>query len=313
MTVTEEQLDTVVSELGQLAQRHYDVAQLTTYKVGGTAAIFVKAENQDDLLQVAAAVRGSYLPMIVLGRGSNTLFGDGEFRGVVLQLGDFFNNIEIPQSGLLAQVNAGASVPLPVLARRTAGAGLSGLEWGVGVPGSIGGAIRMNAGGHGSDMAQTLIEVSICDVTSCVIESVPASEVGLRFRGSNIQDHQIVLSARFELTWGDRRESESMIDDIVKWRRDHQPGGQNAGSVFVNPIPGEVTAGQLIDDCGLRGFRIGTAEVSSKHANFIQADVDGRAGDVLAVMRHVRQMVHSKYGFELRSEVRLVGASPEFS
>ena len=111
---------------------------------------------------------------------------------------------------------------------------------------------------------------------------------------------------------GDRAECERELDEIVRWRRENQPGGQNAGSVFVNPVPGEVAAGHLIDHCGLRGFRIGSAEVSMKHANFIQADADGKAADVLALMSHVRRVVADKTGHVMRSEVRLIGFGESF-
>ena len=121
------------------------------------------------------------------------------------------------------------------------------------------------------------------------------------------QDHQVVLTATFQLAPGDRSESEAVIGEIVRWRREHQPGGQNAGSVFVNPVPFQLSAGEVIDELGLRGFRIGSARVSEKHANFIQADEGGSADDVRAVMEAVRARVAAERGIELRSEIRLVG------
>ena len=165
----------------------------------------------------------------------------------------------------------------------------------------------MNAGGHGSDMAASLVDARILDWVTGEIDRWSADDLGLRFRGSGLDDGQVVLAARLRLNPGEQADSERELEEIVRWRRDHQPGGQNAGSVFVNPVPGEVAAGQLIDGCGLRGFRIGSAEVSTKHANFIQADVDGNAADVLAVMSHVRRVVADKTGHVMRSEVRLVG------
>jgi UDP-N-acetylmuramate dehydrogenase len=204
-------------------------------------------------------------------------------------------------------VETGSAVLLPVLARRTVAAGLTGFEWAVGVPGTVGGAVRMNAGGHGSDMAASLVDARILDWVTGEIDQRSADDLGLRFRGSGLDDGQVVLAARLRLNPGEQADSERELEEIVRWRRDHQPGGQNAGSVFVNPVPGEVAAGQLIDGCGLRGFRIGSAEVSTKHANFIQADVDGNAADVLAVMSHVRRVVADKTGHVMRSEVRLVG------
>ena len=134
-----------------------------------------------------------------------------------------------------------------------------------------------------------------------------ARDLGLRFRGSDLTDDQIVVEVRLDLRRGDRDTSERQIAEIVRWRREHQPGGQNCGSVFVNPVPGEVTAGGLIDSLGLRGLRIGTASVSEKHANFIQASDGGSATDVRAVMETVRDRVAAATGFVMRSEVRLVG------
>ena len=136
---------------------------------------------------------------------------------------------------------------------------------------------------------------------------LPADRLGLRFRGSDLNDEQIVLSARLQLERGDRARSEQMINEIVHWRRENQPGGQNAGSVFVNPIPGQLSAGELIDRVGLRGYMLGTATVSTKHANFIQAAEGGSAADVRALIDYVRLRVFEETGFSLRSEVRLVG------
>src|SRR5829696_1457044 len=140
-------------------------------------------------------------------------------------------------------VAAGGGVALPVLARRTAAAALTGFEWAVGVPGSVGGAVKMNAGGHGSDMAACLVGVDLVERgDGDGVRTVPAAALGLRFRGSDVGDHQVVLRARLRLAPGDREHSEREIAEIVRWRREHQPGGQNAGSVFVNPVPGEISA-----------------------------------------------------------------------
>jgi UDP-N-acetylmuramate dehydrogenase len=206
-------------------------------------------------------------------------------------------------------VRAGGGVALPVLARRTAAAGIRGFEWAVGVPGSIGGAVRMNAGGHGSDMAASLVDLRVFDMNApdLGLQTVPAERIGLRFRASDLAPAHVVHDVRLRLEVGDRAEAEREIGEIVRWRREHQPGGQNCGSVFVNPVPGEVTAGGLVDGLGLRGFTIGTAFVSGKHANFIQATEGGSAQDVRSVIEHVRAEVARATGYRLRSEVRLVG------
>lgn len=290
--------------LGPLARRGVPIGPMTTYRVGGAAALFVRAASIEDLRLVAAAVQASAVSVLIVGRGSNLLVADEGFDGLAVALGDIGDRLDI--DGL--DVVAGAGLLLPVLARRTAAASLTGLEWAVGVPGSVGGAVRMNAGGHGSDVAATLQSLDLVDLaTGAEAHRLPVERLGLRFRGSSVGDLQIVVRARFRLAAGDRAASEREIAEIVRWRREHQPGGQNAGSVFVNPIPGQLAAGELVDDLGLRGFRIGTAHVSDKHANFIQADDGGRAADVRAVIEHVRARVAAEHGITLRSEVRLVG------
>lgn len=285
------------------AERDVPLGPLTTYRVGGAAALFVRARDVDDLDAVAEAYRETGLPVLVVGRGSNLLVADDGFRGIAVSLTAIGTGIEIDGT----RVIAGGAVALPVLARQTVAASLTGFEWAVGVPGTVGGGVRMNAGGHGSDIAASLVSVDLVDLAARRRGTVDASRLGLRFRGSDLADHQVVVAATLALEVGDRERSEAVLAEIVRWRREHQPGGQNAGSVFVNPVPGAVAAGALIDDLGLRGLRVGSAYVSDKHANFIQADEGGRAADVRAVMDEVRRRVAAATGFELRSEVRLVG------
>ena len=300
--------------LGSRVERDVRMSNYTTYRVGGRAAVVVTVDGSDDLAKVHACLADRSVSVLVLGRGSNLLVSDAGFDGVVIRWGAMGETIEIPDDESATEhVTVGAGALLPIVARRTAHAGLTGFEWAVGVPGSVGGAVRMNAGGHGSDIAASLVDVEIFDLTTGRATTRSASELGLRFRGSNLHDTDVVVSARLGLTRGSSSESLAAIDEIVRWRRDNQPGGQNAGSVFVNPVPGEVSAGELIDRVGLRGFRIGTAEVSTKHANFIQADENGRAADVRAVMTHVHDVVQSATGFDLRSEVRLVGFAEDES
>ena len=176
-------------------------------------------------------------------------------------------------------VEAGAAAALPVVARRTVAAGLTGFEWAVGVPGSIGGAVRMNAGGHGSDMAAVLAGVRVVDLRTGEDGWVPASRPRTSATArSAVAPHHLVLAARLALAAGDVERGTAELAEIVAWRRANQPGGPNAGSVFTNP-PGD-SAGRLIDAAGGKGRRHGTAAVSTKHANFIQADEGGRADDV---------------------------------
>jgi UDP-N-acetylmuramate dehydrogenase len=290
--------------LAAFATADEPLAPHTTYKLGGPAAVFAVPRSLAELGLVAQVAHDTGLPVLALGRGSNLLVADRGFPGIVVSLSALADTVEVHPD---ATVRAGAAVALPVLARRLSAAGVIGFEWAVGVPGSIGGAVRMNAGGHGSDMAASLVEVDVFDLHSGRHSRVEVARLGLRFRGSDLADHQVVLEATLGLTHGDPATSEAALAEIVRWRREHQPGGQNAGSVFVNPVPGELAAAQLIDGLGLRGFRIGGAFVSEKHANFIQAAEGASATDVRAVIEHVRTEVFEATGFLLRSEVRLVG------
>ncbi|MGH9179240.1 MAG: UDP-N-acetylmuramate dehydrogenase, partial [Acidimicrobiales bacterium] len=198
---------------------------------------------------------------------------------------------------------------LPVVARRTAAAGLTGLEWAVGVPGSVGGAVRMNAGGHGSDVGQSLLGIRFVDLAGGEDGERPAAALDLAYRRSSIAATHVVVEASFGLAPGDREEAEARIVEIVRWRREHQPGGQNAGSVFTNP-PGD-SAGRLVEAAGLKGLRVGSATVSPKHANFVQADEGGRADDVMALITEVQRLVEERMGVGLAPELRLVGFGGE--
>ena len=202
-------------------------------------------------------------------------------------------------------VRAGGAARLPVVARTSVQHGLTGFEWAVGVPGSIGGAVRMNAGGHGAEIVDALLDADVLDLRTGGRRTRPAAELQLGYRRSAIADGDLVLAARFALAPGDVEEGGARLAEIVQWRRHNQPGGQNAGSVFTNP-DGD-SAGRLIDTAGAKGLRIGTAEVSPKHANFIQADEGGSADDVVALMAEVRRRVQAAHGVWLHAETRLVG------
>lgn len=310
MMATATARETALAILGGIAAADVPLGPLTTYRVGGRAAVLVKPATIDDLELVATARDASGLPILVVGRGSNMLVADSGFEGIAIWVPALEATLEMPvgddRGGELI-AHAGGGLSLPVVARRLAAAGLRGFEWAVGVPGSIGGAVRMNAGGHGSDMAACLRDAMVFDMRTATVATRPAETLGLRFRASELTDDDIVVSAALRVRSGDRDAAEAELAEIVRWRRDNQPGGQNAGSVFVNPVPGEVSAGMLIDRLGLRGFTIGTAGVSEKHANFIQASDAGSAADVRAVIEHVRARVAAETGYVLRSEVRLVG------
>jgi UDP-N-acetylmuramate dehydrogenase len=297
----------LAAALGPRATRHHPLGPLTTYGVGGAAALFVEVEGRDDLDMLRDALSGHQVPLFVIGRGSNLLVADDGFDGVVVHLGNRFAAIELPGEvkGPPFVVRVGAAVPLPVLARKAADAGWSGLTWAVGVPGSIGGAVRMNAGGHGSDMAACLHRYTWVDLRGGRGGEDGVERLAYGYRTSSVTPWELVVQAELLVEPGDVAAEQAELKSIVSWRRAHQPGGSNAGSVFTNP-DGD-SAGRLIEVAGLKGFRLGTAQVSEKHANFIQADKDGRADDVHALMAHVRDVVSEQSGVALRAEVRLLG------
>jgi UDP-N-acetylmuramate dehydrogenase len=298
------------------AKRNVDLSQFTTYKVGGTAALHMMVSSIDDLYLVSAVLAEVELPILVIGRGSNLLISDSGFKGLALTIGGLADYVDLPNRDEEPEVEPialfGGSVALPVAARQSVARGLTGFEWGVGVPGSVGGAVRMNAGGHGTEMPSSVTPVRMFHLRKGLEAHVNAVDLGLRFRGSALDDHHVVLSATVDLEWSKSPEaSEAELQEVVRWRRENQPGGQNAGSVFVNPEPGKVSAGAVIDELGMRGLRVGSAQVSEKHANFIQADVGGSAQDVVALMAEVRRRVRDERGYVLRSEIRLVGFEDE--
>lgn len=296
-------LATARAILGERGATDAPLGRRTTYRVGGPAALALELDGRQDLDLASRAVRESGVEVLVVGKGSNLLVADSGFRGLVLFVGggDPWGALDIGEETVIS----GAGVSLPVLARRSATAGRAGLEWAVGVPGSVGGAVRMNAGGHGSDIAGHLVEAEVFDLRNGDTGPRSLSDLQLGYRHSSLDAKEVVVSATFRTTEGDAAASLATIEDIVRWRRENQPGGQNAGSVFVNP-DGD-SAGRIVDAAGCRGLRLRSAEVSPRHANFIQADPGGRADDVFGLIREVQKRVKDHLGVELVPEVRLVG------
>ncbi|MBW3536370.1 MAG: UDP-N-acetylmuramate dehydrogenase [Actinobacteria bacterium] len=289
--------------LGARVQVNSPLGRRTTYRVGGPAALGMELSTAEDLALLCDAVSASQIDVLVVGKGSNLLVAESGFMGlaVFVDPAGVWGEIEV----LDDEVRAGAAVSLPVLARRTASAGRAGLEWAVGVPGSVGGAVRMNAGGHGSDVAAHLVSAEVVDLSTGARSARSAGDLELGYRHSNLRGPDLVLSARFSVVAGEASASMETIEQIVRWRRDNQPGGQNAGSVFVNP-EGD-SAGRLVEAAGCKGLRMGSAQVSERHANFIQADQSGSADDVAALIREVQRRVKDHLGVDLAPEVRMVG------
>lgn len=272
--------------------------ELTTYKLGGPAKWYLEPASVDELQQLAPVD----VPILVIGRGSNLVIADEGFDGLVIRLGKAFNHRRLEGDLLIA----GGASPLPAVARDAARQSRTGLEWFVGVPGSVGGAVRMNAGCFGSETADVLVAAQLVDLLTGEVRHAGPSELAMSYRHSNVADHEIVTEASFSTDPGDRSTSEQRMRDITRWRRDHQPGGTlNAGSVFRNPP--EDAAGAIIDRLGLKGMRVGGASVSTKHANFFVADPGASAADVRGLVRAVQQAVREATGIELQPELTFAG------
>lgn len=297
----EQGLDVAARVLGELASFDTPLGARTTYRTGGRAAIFVEVNDEGVVPLLSEAVRESGAEVLVLGNGSNLLVSDSGFSGVVVALGPAFDWIRVNTS----TISAGGAVALPVLARRAGAAGRPSLAWAVGIPGSVGGAVAMNAGGHGSDTASALLECRIADLSTGEIAPVGRDELDFSYRHSRLSPTDLVLEATFDAPPGDVELASRSIEEIVRWRRLNQPGGRNAGSVFQNP-DGD-SAGRLIDELGLKGLRVGSASVSEKHANFIQLDADGSSDDVAALIDSVIAIVEDRLGIRLVPEVRQIG------
>ena len=275
----------------------------TTYKLGGRARWAADVESVDSLISVIGVARLADVEVLVLGRGSNVLVSDDGFDGLVVRLEGAFRLVEIDEDG---RVEAGAGVPLPHLARSAAQAGLAGAEFYVGIPGSVGGAVTMNAGFAGGETADILVQATVMNQHNATTSVLQAVDLAFSYRNSAIGSEDIVLGATFQLTAGDVDASLARMRQVTQWRKERQPGGTfNAGSVFKNP-PGD-HAGRLIDDLGLKGHTVGSAHVSQRHANFFVADGDATAQDVYDLVHSIRRSVHESEGVLLEPELRFVG------
>jgi UDP-N-acetylmuramate dehydrogenase len=279
---------------------------LTTYKSGGPARYLMEADAIEDLEVLAASGALATLPVLVVGRGSNLVVADSGFPGLVIRLGPRFASIGIDES----VVTAGGSAPLAQVARASVNAGLTGLEFFVGVPGSVGGAVRQNAGCFGTEARDRLIEASILDLGDGVVTVKGPDQLEMSYRHSNIDSFQIVLEAVFQGLPGDVTDGLQELRRITRWRRDNQPGGTfNAGSVFKNP-PG-ATAGEIIDSLGLKGTKVGDVAVSAKHANFFVAGPDATSSDIRRLVEVVKDRVREATGTILEPEIQFVGFDNE--
>ncbi len=287
--------------VGVRATQGEPMAKHTTMRVGGPADLFVTAHNGFELRGLVRFARARGLPYLLLGRGSDLVVSDDGVRGLVIAVRAETTRIEGDR------YSAEAGVPMARAATETQKAGLSGLEYGLAIPGTVGGAVWANAGAHGGETAAILESATLllADGSEAV---VGASELGFRYRHSRLKDNpsELVLGASFRLARADAATIAARLDDIRRWRREHQPLGlPSAGSVFRNP-PGD-SAGRIIDNLGLKGRRIGGVVVSEKHANFIVNDRQGTASDIRRLVEAVRAEVRDRLGIELALEIEFAG------
>jgi UDP-N-acetylmuramate dehydrogenase len=278
------------------------LAGYTTMRIGGPARALVRAEHVDDLVAVAAVCGRLDVPWMVIGRGSNLLVADGGWPGVAIVLGRGFRGVTVEGP----VVRAGAAEPMPALARSVARGGLAGLAFGVAIPGTVGGAVRMNAGAHGREMRDVLVWADVVRMGDGTSERWPAERLGLSYRHSELARDAIVTGVELRLEPADAREVAADMAEMRQWRRDNQPINEpSCGSVFRNP-EGH-SAGQLIEAAGLKGHRAGGAQISTRHANFITVRPEACAADVHELIRTARQAVLEHSGVRLDTEVVLAG------
>jgi UDP-N-acetylmuramate dehydrogenase len=287
---------------GERVRTGFPLARLSSFRIGGPAALYLEPESERDLVAVGEALRQTDLPIAVIGKGSNILVADGGFEGLVLRLGRGYR--WAARSG--DRITAGGAMPLPALAGVALSHALTGLEFGVAIPASFGGSIRMNAGAHGREVAEVVESVDVFELTTQAARVVLAGEAGFRYRTSDLPSDAVVLGGTVRLASADASDIRRLMEEAREWRRRTQPLAEpNCGSVFKNP-PGDHAA-RLIEDAGGKGLSVGGAAVSKKHANFIVAAEGAKASDVVELVRKVQDLVESRSGVHLDPEVHLVG------
>jgi UDP-N-acetylmuramate dehydrogenase len=276
------------------------MSRLTTWRIGGPARYLALPADTDDVVRALELAQDRGLPWVVIGLGSNLLVKDGGFPGVVIRMGKGLDRFEM--KGATAIVGAG--MPTPILARRTAEAGFVGVERFIGIPGTVGGGIFMNAGCHGAEFAEIVTEATVMDPKGKV-KQLSRKQIIFKYRSSNIEG--IVLEAKLGLGEESPAKLKELQAKLLRWRKAGTPFDQPCcGSTFKNP-GGAKSAGMLIDECGLKGFTIGGAQVSSQHANYIINKGNATASDALKVIDHLRKTVAKKTGVTLELECKIIG------
>jgi UDP-N-acetylmuramate dehydrogenase len=283
------------------------MAKYTSFKIGGPADILLKPSSPEELEKVCLLCNKNNWPLTLLGEGTNVLIADEGIRGVtVLTTG--LNCMAVEKSPALGYITAGAGTRLAKLADTACKAGLQGLEFAQGIPGSVGGAVYMNAGAYGHDIAEVCLTVKVLEMkkNSHTITEYRGVDMGFDYRTSRIQqENAVILEAVFRLLYGDPTEIRTQINELNKQRREKQPHEPSAGSTFKRP-PGYF-AGKLIEDAGLKGFAVGGAKVSEKHAGFVINTGNATAEDVCRLMDEVRKRVFAGNGVWLEPEIKIIG------
>lgn len=283
------------------ARENVMLAPYTTMRTGGPAALFAEARNAQQLARVHQWAQEKGLPLLILGNGSNLLIADSGFDGLVIHLGRALSEVSVFANTLTAQ--AGAS--LAAAARAAAQASLTGLEFAAGIPGSIGGAVCMNAGAYGGEIAQVIVSARV--LTPEGVRTVSKEELTLGYRSSAVmQSGWVVLEATFELTPSNPDQIKATMADLAARRREKQPlQYPSCGSFFKRPVG--YYAGALIEQAGLKGYRVGDAQVSEMHAGFVINRGHATSSEIYHLMQDVQRRVQAQFGVALEPEVRLIG------
>jgi UDP-N-acetylenolpyruvoylglucosamine reductase len=285
--------------------RDYPLARLTTVRAGGDAELFARPEHEAELAELLAWAADEAVAVEVVGSGSNLLVADQGVQGLVLKLAGELT--ELRREG--TRVICGGGVRLPSAAAKVAGWGLTGLEFGINIPGTVGGAVRMNANAYGGQLARVLEWVDVCTAAG-VTRRLPA-DLGFTYRHSNLTPGEVVAQASFALAEADSVEVKRTLAGMRDRRREAQPSGiKTFGSTFKNPDDPraeERTAGQLLEAAGCRGLQVGGARFSDKHANFVENTGSATTADILALMAEGRRRVFERFGVVLEPEVQVLG------
>jgi UDP-N-acetylenolpyruvoylglucosamine reductase len=286
-------------------QRDFPLARLTTVRTGGVADWFARPGDEESLAAALRWAEEEGLPVGVVGSGSNLLVADDGFHGLAIKLDGELAEIE--REG--ERVICGGGYRFPSAAAKTAGWGLSGLEFGVNIPGTAGGAVRMNANAYGGQLARVLEWVDVC--TAAGTDRRSPGDLGFAYRRSNLREGEVVARASFELEPADPDEIKATLAGMRERRREAQPSGiKTFGSTFKNPEDERAegkSAGQLLEAAGCRGLRHGGARFSEKHANFVENDQGATTAEVLELMAEGRRRVHERFGVVLEPEVQVLG------